>query len=140
MMASQEWGTSKRNEVKLTGLESKVVRALLHYLYTGKCCLTLEDLNLGVELMAAADQFLLESMRHQCEAFLSDQVDHEVVIPLYYAATHHSAPMLLNAACHHLLVHYNKVDDTGHKALLDLLDSSEFSRPSKGSKSVSYMQ
>lgn len=28
--------------------------------------------------MAAADQFLLESMRHQCEAFLSEQVDHEV--------------------------------------------------------------
>ena len=37
-------------QVKLTGLESKVVRALLHYLYTGKCCLTLEDLNLGVEV------------------------------------------------------------------------------------------
>ena len=30
------------------------------------------------QLMAAADQFLLESMRHQCEAFLSEQVDHEV--------------------------------------------------------------
>ena len=28
--------------------------------------------------MAAANQFLLESMRHQCEAFLSEQVDHEV--------------------------------------------------------------
>ena len=28
---------------------------------------------------------------------------------------------------------------SGHKALLDLLDSSEFSRPSKGSRSVSYM-
>ena len=37
----------------------------------------------------------------------------QVVIPLYYAATHHSAPMLLNAACHHLLVQYNKVDVTG---------------------------
>ena len=31
-----------------------------------------------MQLMAAADQFLLESMRHQCEAFLSEQVDHEV--------------------------------------------------------------
>ena len=31
-----------------------------------------------LQLMAAANQFLLESMRHQCEAFLSEQVDHEV--------------------------------------------------------------
>ena len=37
-------------QVKVTGLESKVVRVLLHYLYTGKCCLTLEDLNLGAEV------------------------------------------------------------------------------------------
>ena len=36
--------------MKLTGLEAKVVRALLQYLYTGKCCFALEDLNLGVEV------------------------------------------------------------------------------------------
>ena len=42
-------------QVKLSGLEAKVVRALLQYLYTGKCLFALEDLNLGVEVCTIAN-------------------------------------------------------------------------------------
>ena len=37
-----------------------------------------DDLNLGLDLMIAADQFLLEPMRLQCERALSDKIDAEV--------------------------------------------------------------
>ena len=37
-----------------------------------------DDLNLALELMAAADQFLLEPMKVQCERVLSEKIDSEV--------------------------------------------------------------
>ena len=37
-------------QVKLADMDSKVVRILLEYLYTGSCHFTREDLNLGVEV------------------------------------------------------------------------------------------
>ena len=55
-----------------------MVRTLLQYLYTGQCLFPREDLNLGLDLMFAADQFLLEPMRLQCERALSDKIDSEV--------------------------------------------------------------
>ncbi len=53
---------------------------LLQYLYTGRCLFPRDDLNLGIELMAAADQFLLEPMKAQCERLLSDKIDQEVCV------------------------------------------------------------
>ena len=37
----------------------------------------------------------------------------QVVVPLYYVGSCHSATLLLNAASHYLLVNYNKVEDPG---------------------------
>ena len=54
------------------------MQLLLKYLYTGECLFPRDDLNLGIELMAAADQFLLEAMKMQCERALSEKIDVEV--------------------------------------------------------------
>ena len=54
------------------------MQLLLKYLYTGECLFPRDDLNLGIELMAAADQFLLEAMKMQCERALSEKIDAEV--------------------------------------------------------------
>lgn len=54
------------------------MQLLLKYLYTGQCLFPRDDLNLGIELMAAADQFLLEPMKIQCERALSAKIDTEV--------------------------------------------------------------
>ena len=54
------------------------MQLLLKYLYTGQCLFPRDDLNLGIELMAAADQFLLEPMKIQCERALSEKIDNEV--------------------------------------------------------------
>ncbi len=53
---------------------------LLQYLFTGRCLFPRDDLNLSIELMAAADQFLLDPMKAQCERLLSDKIDQEVCV------------------------------------------------------------
>jgi len=77
-------------------LASKVVGIMLQYLYTGRCLFPRDNLNLGIELMAAADQFLLDPMKAQCERLLSDQIDSEVIL-LSYDIPHdpNSSPRLL---------------------------------------------
>ena len=57
-----------------------MVQFLLKYLYTGECIFPRDDLNLALELMAAADQFLLELMKQQCERVLCEKIDLEVCI------------------------------------------------------------
>ena len=51
---------------------------LLQYLYSGRCLFPRDDLNLGLDLMAAADQFLLDDMKQQCQLLLSEKIDAEV--------------------------------------------------------------
>lgn len=53
---------------------------MLQYLYTGACLFPRDDLNLGVELLGVADQFMLDPMKLQCETLLSDKIDAEVGI------------------------------------------------------------
>ena len=67
-------------QVPLPTINSRVVRILLQYLYTGRCLFTRDDLNLGLDLLATADRFLLEPMRLQCERALSEKIDAEVCI------------------------------------------------------------
>ena len=51
---------------------------MLQYLYAGRCLIPHDDINLGLDLMAAADQFLLENMKQQCQETLSTRIDVEV--------------------------------------------------------------
>ncbi len=81
-------------QIPLPLLSGKVVQVLLQYLYTGRCLFPRDDLNLGIELMAAADQFLLDPMKAQCEQILSQKIDEEVC-----ARTPHVH------ACMHVVVH-----------------------------------
>lgn len=125
LLDSDLWVESRNKEIPLPTISNRVLQILLQYLYTGRCLFPREDLDIGVELMAAADQFLLEPMRLQCERLLSEKMDAEVVVPLYYAAFRYSAPRLLANCCHFLLVNYKDVSDPGHEALLHLLENQQ---------------
>ena len=59
-------------------MSGRVLQHLLQYLYTGSCHFPQDDLNLGVELVGVADQFLLDPMKLQCEKVLSNKIDKEV--------------------------------------------------------------
>lgn len=63
-------------------VSGRVLQYMLQYLYTGACLFPRDDLNLGVELLGVADQFMLDPMKLQCETLLSDKIDAEVSIYL----------------------------------------------------------
>ena len=68
------------SQIPLPTINSQVVRTLLQYLYTGQCLFPRDDLNLGLDLLATADRFLLEPMRLQTERALSEKIDAEVCV------------------------------------------------------------
>ena len=72
--------TPSFSQIPLPTINSRVVRTLLQYLYTGQCLFPRDDLNLGLDLLATADRFLLEPMRLQCERALSEKIDAEVCV------------------------------------------------------------
>ena len=59
-------------------MSERVLQHLLQYLYTGACHFPQDDLNLGVDLVGVADQYMLEPMKLQCEKVLSSKIDKEV--------------------------------------------------------------
>lgn len=61
-------------------MNGRVLTHLLQYLYTGQCHFPRDDLNLGLDLMSVADQYLLDPMKFQCERVLSEKIDAEVCV------------------------------------------------------------
>ncbi len=57
-----------------------VLHHMIQYLYTGRCLFPRDDLNLGLDLMGVADQYLLGPMKLQCERVLSEKIDTEVCV------------------------------------------------------------
>jgi hypothetical protein len=121
LVDSDLWVESKNKEIPMPTISGRVLQAVLEYLYTGRCLFPPDDLNLGIELLVAADQLLLEPMKRKCEKLLSEKIDAEVAVPMYQAAHHYSAPHLLACSTHFMLMHYNEIHDPGHEALLQLL-------------------
>ncbi len=62
----------------LPTVSGNVLEVLLCYLYTGRCLFPRDDLNLGLDLMAAADQFLLMELKQLCQQLLAEKIDAEV--------------------------------------------------------------
>ena len=123
LLDSDLWGDALKKEVTLPNVSGRVLQHLLQYLYTGECRFPRDDLNLAIELIAVADQYLLQPMTSQCERVLSDKIDAEVVVPLYYTAFRFNTPSLLANCCHFLLMNYDQVADEVHTTLLHILDN-----------------
>jgi hypothetical protein len=123
MMESPHWSVAEQKEIVLQGVPPTVLSFLLKYIYTGTCLFPRDDLNLGVELLAVADRYMLFPMKHQCEAVLSSKISSEVVIPLYNAAFQFNAQTLYNNCCHYLLENYHNLDDPDHSTLFHLLEN-----------------
>jgi hypothetical protein len=78
MLDSDLWAESKNKEISMLMVSGRVLQIVLGYLYTGRCLFPPDDLNLGIELLVAADQLLLEPMKRKCEKTLSEKIDAEV--------------------------------------------------------------
>ena len=57
-------------QVPLPTLNGHVVELMLQYLYAGHCLFPHDDLNLGLDLMATADQYFVDDMKEDFELFM----------------------------------------------------------------------
>jgi len=68
------------SQVTLPTISGRVLELLIKYLYTGSCLFPRDDLMLGLDLLAAADQFLLLELKQLCQQLLADKIDTEVCV------------------------------------------------------------
>eukprot|EP00117_Sycon_ciliatum_P041594 scpid29982/ scgid30394/ ARMADILLO BTB ARABIDOPSIS PROTEIN 1 len=121
MLDTELWMEASQREISLSDIRYSVMLLVLQYIYTGTLFYPQDDLNLGVELLAAADRFLLKGMALQVEYLLCNKIEPDVVIPLYQAACLYDAPSLLRQCCHFILFNYVKLTDPDHETLFHIL-------------------
>jgi hypothetical protein len=83
---------------------------MLEYCYTGEARLPREDVTLGLQLVAAADRFLLEDLKRNCEYLLHTKITLENAFEVYTAAGYHNAPGLRSMAARFILQNYSEIE------------------------------
>jgi speckle-type POZ protein len=97
----KESSGAARRVMKIKGMEPKVFKAMLHFMYTDALPQDEQDGD-GVEmargLLAAADRYKLERLKLMCEEALCRRIDVETVAATLVAAEEHRC-QALKAAC-----------------------------------------
>jgi speckle-type POZ protein len=81
------------NQVEVKDVDPDVLHEILRFIYTGKTQSTAMD-KLAPRLLAAADKYLLEDLKIQCETHLIRQMSAENCLELLSLTTHHPAEHL----------------------------------------------
>jgi hypothetical protein len=105
---------------------------LLKYLYTGSCVFLRDDLQTGVDLLTVACRFMLEPLREYCERIVSNKINNQNVINLYYLATQCNTPILLATTQHFICEYYELLMDKDYSVLLHLLENSTVTTRNNG--------
>ena len=69
---------SLTNTVEISNIKSEVFKKLLHYLYSGDCIV--QSAEEALDLITAADRYLVESLKHACEYFITKSLDYSNVL------------------------------------------------------------
>jgi hypothetical protein len=79
---------------------------------------------LGIELLAAADRYMVEGLKEQCEYLLHQRIALENAFQIHTAAKLYSAPQLINSSAHFILMNYEHISfgDEDRTVLLGILD------------------
>ena len=83
---------------------------MLEYCYTGDARLPREDVTLGIQLLAAADRFLLDDLKKHCEYLLHTKITLENAFEMYTAAKMHSSIGLRSMAARFILQNYQEIE------------------------------
>ena len=88
MLQSEGFSEKKTNILKIDDLEPSVVKEMLRFLYTDR----VEKMNqLAKALFVAADKYLIDLLKSQCQTFLVGTVTEENCCELLLFSEHHSA-------------------------------------------------
>ncbi|GJN34790.1 hypothetical protein PR202_gb23486 [Eleusine coracana subsp. coracana] len=88
--------SSSLRRIEIQGVEPKVFKAMLHYMYTDS--LQTDDVAMAQGLLAAAHRFKLERLRVICEEKLCKHIDLDTVVGTLAVAQKHDC-RALRAAC-----------------------------------------
>ena len=88
-------------QVKVEDIEPDVFQEILLFIYTGRTQLTAMN-KMAPGIFAAADKYLLEDLKIQCETHLIRQMSAETCLELLSLNTHHPAEHL-KKKCHRIL-------------------------------------
>jgi hypothetical protein len=124
MLDSESKWSSSENEVCIPDISSKALRYLIQFLYTGSLNFVAENAELGVELLSAANRFMLPRMAFIVENGLIASLGNHNALGLLKASLQYDASLLREASSRHVLENYEilSVQDTNFHHLLLLLD------------------
>ncbi len=80
---------------------------------------------MGLQLLSAADRFLIEDLKKMCEYLLSTKITLENAFEIYNASGSYNAPSLKHFAAGFILLKYDQIEfaDVDHDILYDILNS-----------------
>jgi len=84
---------SKESVATLSNISSDVFLQLLHFIYTGTCLITPDNV---LELFITSDRFILPDLKAKCEGFLSKVISIQNVDAIMATANQLQADVLLN--------------------------------------------
>ena len=115
MFQSDVFTEQKTNILKIYDLEPPVVKEMLRFMYTGR----VEKMDeLAIGLLMAADKYLIDQLKTQCQAALTETVTVENCCQLLALADSYSASQLKTVATRFVIQHPAEVSTTvGWKVL-----------------------
>jgi hypothetical protein len=151
MLENKEWMEAHKSEVRLEDMSPIAFKHLLEYLYCGESSFATSDVDLALDILYAADRFLVDGMkdkvlddsvwgkaagsereewltrcvvcRVQCQYVLFRLLTLENAFLLYTRASVHSARQLREATAHFILTHYDEIAfaDEDRAVLFDIV-------------------
>lgn len=124
MLENKEWKEAQNVEVRLEDMSPVAFKHLLEHLYCGDSAFVTTNLDLALDILHAADRFLVDGMKDKCQYVLFKMLTLENAFLLYTRASLHSARMLREATAHFILTHYDDIafGDEDRSVLFDILN------------------
>mmetsp|Transcript_40949 Transcript_40949/g.49695 ORF Transcript_40949/g.49695 Transcript_40949/m.49695 type:complete len:793 (-) Transcript_40949:484-2862(-) len=105
-MFDGEYKEKKLSSIVIPNIRYEVFQAMMKCIYTGSVEVSPE---IAPELLKAADQYLLEGLKHLCENVIGPGLTVTNLMSVYELAEDFHAGSLMNACCHFALKNYDKM-------------------------------
>ncbi|KAM3296769.1 hypothetical protein ACQJBY_038889 [Aegilops geniculata] len=94
-MLDSEMEESRSGVIKMYDVSYDVLRAFVHYMYTGEALL---DEQMACDLLVLAEKYEVKHLKTYCEKFITSKVNNDNAIVHYAFAHRHGAKQLLEAS------------------------------------------
>jgi len=124
MLETGQWKENNQKEIAIEDVSAVAFAYVLEYLYTGDAKISVKnEWEHLLQLLAASNRFLLDTLKRKCEHLLAKKLDLENAFAIYTAASDHEAFALRKMVAHFILENYPQISfaDEQRGVLLDIL-------------------